>query len=467
MKKVGLSSGSIIWERLTGRFSISTKISLAQLLSMIIILPVVSLSTHYYNQLGKSLESLSKKDAAIINYSQKIRREVLSLNRIEDINYLTENENAFKENNLHLDMIKSYIDSCRSLNEKNYKSDLDSISAAYTNFQIGFKALEKEVQASKLRIENMKTNWEKKLKLSKYRLVSEIESLKEVMEKIDSERDEKRRENYKQEITKILGRISADSLNIEYQQYSDPALKFYIREFKKYSLNVDTKTEKMQNLAWHHFNSLSAESSRLSKKARKNIITVLIISLLLSLAQIIIIPSWITRPITFLNNMLQRIDRGDDPMQIEITSKDEITKFAKSLQSLVHKMKSIDLLKQEFIINQQIIIKRISNMYTAGILVLNKHFEITMMNEIVKKNLDLDDDMLDYNISEIDDNRALMGALRTTKSKMDVLKIPKFAFVSRKREFNCDLEIIPIRDKNGDLFRFIIVMVPLKKESES
>jgi nitrogen fixation/metabolism regulation signal transduction histidine kinase len=450
---------SFIWKRLTGSFSIATKIGLAQLLSIVIILPVVSLSIHYYNKLGSSLRQLSQRDAVVIYNVQKMRRELLTLNNLENINYLIDNENEFNNAKKHLNTISVYLDSCKFLKSKEYEGYIDTIYVSFATFKESINLLEKEARVTRAK----KSSFDERLNNVREKISNDADNLKQLLTKAEKEKNKTDKDSLNLEILGLLSHFSADSLNIIDDKSSKAALQLQINETKKLSDKIDKSLDNLAQRAWLNFKNTSSENTAISIKARKNILTILVIALLLSMYQILVIPGWITKPIRFLSNMLQRIMNGDDPITIAVNSKDEIANFAKHLQNLLKKMNDVDKLKQEYIINQHSIIKRLASMLETGIFLINRNFEITLINDKLKEYLDIDDNLIDSEIGELDESHGLIGALRTARNKMDVVYLPKFSFISRKKEYWCELRVIPIKDAEGDLYRFIVSIIPLKE----
>lgn len=325
------------------RLSLQWKIALSIFFSFIIILPTVSLTLFYFTNILQRLTVVIDQDVTLGRMASTLSLTMLDMRRYER-NYRMFGSQIEQEN---VQRLIAYADSilvvARDIAPSSEKQMISEISNHLEIYSNSFLML----------VEHVSQNPPETIDQKKSRLSMRLNDFQAAYRKILSQLDAvvpAERDSIYTAATRDLDIFSIDMLSIS-DTKGQPA---YIQE------NLDRSREMflaaVDNLgerSWDNMRRHRLESLQTEARAKRNIITVLIVTGFVCIFMVSYLPKYIVRPIKYLNSIFRKAEEGDLKAIASYISNDEIGDLARSYNRMLERLQLYDTLKTQKIASQK------------------------------------------------------------------------------------------------------------------
>jgi len=336
------------------RLSLRRRITVAILATFVVILPSVSLSLFYFSSLLEEINVIIEQDVKLGRMASDLSVTMLDIRRYER-NYRIFGSSTERESVEKLvadaESVLKNAGEIVPVTEKDLVNELFDHLTIYSN---SFSMLVEHISQNppEDRIKRIRTRLSKSFSdfQSKYR---------DILTKLD-EANAAERDSIIAYATKSMEALSLDRL-INIETSSDQALQpLYIQE------NLDTSSQAFLDTAhslaensWENMLMHKNECLHIEARAKRNIISVLILTGIICIFMVTSLPRKIVRPITSLNQILKKAGEGDFKAQAQILTNDEIGDLARSYNLVIERLRLYDDLKTQKISSQKRILDRL------------------------------------------------------------------------------------------------------------
>ena len=450
------------------RLSIKTKISISIISAFILIVPMVSLSTHYLSQMWKRIDEIAQKDAWLVDISQEIEVTMLLAKKAESnlsVNVIPENDSLYiKRNQQATQKIIDFV------NEALLKIDqkdtlLLQIKAATVVYDQNFEAF------LTLREPPLTAGDHNKI-LSEAFITKKNELLRNYTNIIDralEEEEKSRVDSLINAANKLFREFSIDELLISTQSNKNPEIIDVKQKMYENAELVQTLANRLGEQGRNGLQRHRFEVDVFTARAKRNILTIIIITFMISIYLLFVFPARIVKPISTITKIIRRAETGDYDISIPFVTQDEIGELAIFFNRMIKQVKEYDLLKTEKIAQQQKKVEAIANSVKEGILILNHESEITVINRKLQDAFSWSSEMLETPIHSVD----RLGELSKVIQALPGLQNNFLARDIKMRTGNNEasawhIRVHSLRKENGEIFSIIVVFFPLhEKEPKS
>ena len=352
------------------RLSLRWKISLSILVAFIIIIPSVSLSLFYFTGLLNTITIITDRDVKLGRIATELSLDMLDIRRYER-NYRMFGSSAERESVqrliAHADSVLVVAREIAPESEKTVLEDLANDLDIYLNT---FMMLVEHIAQNP-----PETNIQQKVRLTR-RLNDFHAAYGAIIAELDSvtpaERDS------------VLAKAnqSLDIFSVDLLAMSDrPGQPSYIQENLERSRQAFlASAQELAEHSWAHMRAHRIDSQRIEARAKRNIISVLIVTGIVCVFMIAYLPRYIVRPITKLNRIFRKAEEGDLKVLAPVQSHDEIGDLAHSFNRMIERLSLYDDLKTRKIALQKRIFDRFMETLDVPACILTKEFNALFYN---------------------------------------------------------------------------------------
>jgi len=357
------------------RLSLRRRITIAILVTFILILPSVILSLFYLSSLIGEISTITEQDVTLGRIATELSVTMLDIRRYER-NYRL--FGTFAER----DSVEKLVTDAESMINNAYKiapaADkilVKELSGHLTIYSNSFSMLAEHISQNppEDRIKQIRTQLSKNLGdfQSEYR---------DILTKLD-QASSAEIDSIILQAMKSIDTLSFDHL-VNTKTSSDQSLQpSYIQENLDNSFQafLDT-THNLANKSWGNMLTHKNESLHIEARAKRNIISVLILTVIICIFMVTLLPQKIVRPITSLNQILKKAGEGDFSAQARIHTNDEIGDLAISYNHMIDRLRFYDDLKTKKIASQKRIINRILENLQIPVCILTENLSTHFYN---------------------------------------------------------------------------------------
>ena len=336
------------------RLSIRRKITIAILLTFVLTLPSVAMSLMYFSRILQEINTIIEQDVALGRHASDMSVIMLDIRRNER-NYRLIGSDAERESvRALIDRLRVLVGEADSLAPDADTHLIDDLSACLTRYENNFNLLVEHVTEHPpgAMVDRMRTQFAQRLEdfQQQYQdALIELETAK------PSERD-----SLLALVTGSLDAISYDRLIGDSAGNEGDAQPMYIeRNLNQSQQAFLDAAQILADKSWENMNEHRSASLHIEARAKRNIITVMILTGLLCLYVVISLPRKIMRPITRLNALLKKTGEGDYRSHARIYTDDEIGDLAHSYNLVLERISRYDELKTKKIASQKRMIERL------------------------------------------------------------------------------------------------------------
>jgi len=338
IKKLGLSL-----KKYVHGLSIHWKIAISILFAFIIILPSVSMSLFYFTSFLSKLTVITDVDVRLGRMATELSLTMLDIRRSERnfrmFGGRSERESA-ERLIAHADSVLGQAHLIAPASEKELIDELRGHLEIYSN---SFNMLVEHIGRYP-----PETAVQQKTRLS--RSLNEFQAAyRSILSRLEQASADKR-DSILAEAVKSLDIFSLDLA----EPPSQGGQPLYIQD------NLDRSSRDFLSMAhllaersWENMQDHKEESLRIDARAKRNIITVLILTGIVGVFMVVVLPRIIMRPITLLSRTLKKAQDGDFKAITPVQFHDEIGELARSYNNLIERFRRFDELKTQKIASQK------------------------------------------------------------------------------------------------------------------
>lgn len=446
------------------QMSMKAKISLSILAALILFAPMVSLSLHYLNSMWNRIQEIAVKDARLVDITQEIEVYMLLARRAEShltLNAVPENDSIYIEQNTSAtqEVLRLVKQGLKELDRKD--SILIQIKKQTLNYQLHFTkfiAQREPPQSSddhKQLSSDVVTRQKNEL----------LQDYSELINQAIHEENPDRTDSLVTAANDLLSRLSLGDLLLRTESDKNPELAALKLELRRTAENILALSNQLGERGRQQLQRHRQETEVYTARAKRNIITILLLTFLISVYLIFVFPARIVRPISVITNIIRRAEGGDYDVTIPFITQDEIGELASFFNRMMQQVKKYDRLKTEKIAQQQKKVEAIANAVREGVLILNHEKEIAVINKTLQEKLGWNHDCLNKNIADVDSQGELSKIVEALGGMQTNVLDKKVKLKNSQNESTFwHVRLTVLRKENGNVFATIIVFKPSMKQ---
>ena len=364
--------------RLFGKLSIRRKVAFALLLSFVFTLPTAILSLLYLSTLFVGINTITEHDVKLGQQVSELKIIMLDIQRDERNYIMFGNDKEQKVIEDKIERAKTIIGEIRTIVPVD---DLDAVNVMLNHLVVysnTFNILVEHITNNPPQEETLK-----KIRAAFSEKFSDFQSvyrriLKDLERASSAERD-----SILAKANEYLDGFSIDLLLNNAASSDHSVLTSSIRENLENSRqSFLTAADVLGDKSWSYMEAHKESNLRLNARARRNIIVVLILTLIMCFLIVTYFPRYIVKPITSLNQTFRKAEAGDFDAQAHIRSKDEIADLAVSYNRMMSHLKHYDELKTAKITTQKRSIDRLLENLDVPVCILTENLRATYYNTL-------------------------------------------------------------------------------------
>lgn len=361
-----------------GHFSIRGRIALAILLTFVLVLPAVSLSLIYLTNLISSMTVITEQDVRLGRTANDLSFTMIDMQRYE------KNYRIFGSKVEHdtIQRLIAYSDSiiqgALKIAPESEKGIFSEITQKLADYQSSFNMLtvqiaenppEKRIERIRIRLDQDFGDFE-----TRYRKIqSQLERMTQSVA----------RDSVLAEAARFIDVFSIDQIVNFNTTTGVPIEASFIQiSLDKARQEFLEKAHQLEAINWSNMQVHKEDSIKIEARAKRNIISILLLTGIICFFMIVMLPVYIVRPITSLSAMLRRSPEGDFEIPAIIKSHDEIGELAASYTGVIERLRQHDDLKTKKIASQKRFIDRLLENLTVPVCILTKNLTAPYYNAL-------------------------------------------------------------------------------------
>jgi len=447
------------------RLSIKTKISISIITAFLFIVPMVWLSLHYLSQMWRRIDEIALKDAWLVDVSQEIEVAILLAKKAESnlaVNVQSENDSLYIHNNQ--DATRRITELVLAALTKINPADtlLLQIKGTTGQYEANFKKYLIFREPPRSGVDHKKllneTFVNKKNQL--------LQAYSGLINQAMVEKEKTKADSLINAANRLFREFSIDELLISSQSTNNPEI---VKIKQTLFENADLVQVLANRLGERARNSLQVhrfEVDIFTARAKRNILTIIIITFMLSIYLLFVLPSRIVKPISLITNIARRAETGDYDISIPFTTRDEIGELALFFNRMIKQVKEYDALKTEKNAQQQKKVEAIANSVNEGVLLLNHENEIAVVNRTLQEALGWSNELIGTSIQSVDRHGELSKVVQAMPGLQNNFLTRDLKIRTTANEMTTwHVRVHTLRKDNGDIFSMILTFLPFHDKS--
>jgi nitrogen fixation/metabolism regulation signal transduction histidine kinase len=442
--------------------TIKAKISLSIIFALILIAPMVSLSLHYLNQMWKRLEEITLQDTRLVDIAQEIEVQILLAKKVESnlsLNFVLENDSIYiQQNNQATNNVFKLVNEglTTSLQNDSLLKEIQSITKEYQQHFKEFirnRSLPVSMERQRQLLNTAFTN--KKNELF-YKYIN-------LLNRAQKEQNNDKADSLTNLANKLLNDFSIEDLIFSTHLSENPQLGAIKQKLTTAVENIQRLAQLLNANGQKILMTHRLETEKFSARAKRNIVTVILLTFMISIYLVFIFPSRIVKPITTIINMVRQAESGNYDVSIPSASRDEVGELATFLNRMMRQVKEHDVLKTRKIAQQQRKVETITNAIREGILILNHEREITVINKILQQTTGWGHEAIGKPLRKVDDEGELTKLVNIVSTLPDNLLERRVTFKnSDEIEIQQMVKLHTLKDEGGNIYCYIAIFLPVE-----
>jgi hypothetical protein len=361
-----------------GHFSIRGRIALAILLTFVLVLPAVSLSLVYLTNLISSMTVIAEQDVRLGRMAYELSFTMIDMQSFEK-NYRIFGSKVEHGTIQHLIVYSdSLIQSALKIAPESERGTFNELTRKLADYQNSFNMLSVQIA------ENPP---DKRIERIRQRLNQDFGEFEARYRKIQSQLDlmppSAVRDSVLAEAARFIDVFSIDQIINFNTATGVPIEASFIQiSLDKARQEFLDKAHQLEAMNWSNMQIHKEESLKIEARAKRNIITILLMTGIICFFMIVMLPVYIVRPITSLSAMLRRSPDGDFELPSIIKSHDEIGELAASYTEVIDRLRQYDDLKTKKIASQKRAIDRLLENLAVPVCILTKNLTAPYYNAL-------------------------------------------------------------------------------------
>ncbi len=443
--------------------TIKAKISLSIILALILIAPMVSLSLHYLNQMWKRLEEITVHDTRLVDIAQEIEVQILLAKKIESnlsLNFIMGNDSIYiQQNNQATNNVLKLVSEGLMISPQDDSlfNGIQNLTKEYQQYFIEFiENRSLPVPAERQRqLLNAAFISKKNEFFSKYITQMNLAQKEENKNKADS---------LTNVANKILNDFSIEDLIFSTHLSENPQLGLIKSKLTNSVENIQHLAQRLTKKGQDKFQIHRLETEKFSARAKRNIVTVILLTFMISIYLVFIFPSRIVKPITSIINIVRQAESGNYDVSIPSASRDEVGELAKFLNRMMRQVKEHDSLKTRKIAQQQRKVESVVNAVREGILILNHEQEIAVINRIFQQTTGWGNETVGKPLKKVDIEGELTKLVNIVTTLPDNVLERRVTFKNLDEiEIQQMVRLQVLKDEDGNIFSYVAVFLSVEQ----
>ena len=325
------------------RLSIRWKIALSILVAFAIILPSVSLSLFYFTSLLDYITVITEKDVAVGRMASNLSMTMLDIRRDERNYRMFGGRTELMNVERMIAHADSIISDARRIAPVAHTPVINELGDFLTIYSNSFHMLVDYIDEHP-----PDTEADQKSRLTK-RLTALHDTYRAILDTLDRVQPALR-DSVLAWASESLDPLSMDYLGLT----ADSEQPVYISDNLDRSRNgFLERANDLADRCWVSMQMHKREGLRVEARAKRNIVTMLILTSIACIVMIAYLPSFIVRPVTSLGRIFRKAENGDLNAIASISSNDEIGDLAASYNRMLERLRVYDALKTRKIVSQK------------------------------------------------------------------------------------------------------------------
>ena len=322
-------------------------------------MPVTGLSLFYLNGILEDVVSITQVDASIIEATRSMRSNLDAATGTE-VAYVLLREESF------LDQNRRAMDEIRRTTIK----DLSHLGTEVTGFE-RVPDLVSQYNLTLTRLADLYAGPSKGTEpLSEFeRDLKNLETrMRALRDQAVAERDPLARRRLYEEMRRSTESLAVSM--VEAAREEDPDRARILQDLARLRGQIRSIAEGIQDKAVAHVEEHRRNVVSLSNRARRNLLTTIVLTCLVEIYLVLFLPSRVVRSLRRITHVLQQAERGDLDLATLETGSDEVGNLAAHLNRVLRQMRTFDELKTERMLRaEQRLTVLVDNLETGIILV--------------------------------------------------------------------------------------------------
>ncbi|MCI0512278.1 HAMP domain-containing protein [candidate division KSB1 bacterium] len=444
------------------RLSIKSKIALGILITIFLIVPIVSLAMHYLNTMWDQIDQIVRRDVRLMDLAQEIEVNMLLARKAENnltMNKQPENDTLFVARNRNaIEKILTLVAEGMKQTEP-HDTLLVRIQKLTENYQRNFNrylVLYKPDQSADAQQKKMKQAFsEKKNSLAV--------QYSELINRALQIRRQQTSDSLVNEANRLIDEFSIDDIMPGDDANEPPDLKSIKATLTQSAEGVQRVAHKLGEMTRHNLQLHRQEVEVFTARAKRNILTLLILTFMVSIYLVFVFPAQVIQPISKITNIIRRAESMNFDITIPFATPDEIGELATFFNRMMRQVHEHDALKTEKIVQQQRKVETIANSVKEGVLILNHEKEVMLINRTLQEGMGWTNEFLEKPIQALDQQgeltkliEVLWGLPGSSLEKTVRLKRTDHVVVKRV------VRLTTLRKETGEIYALIAVFLPLR-----
>ena len=357
-------------KRSFSRLSLQWRITFVILLTFIVILPLIALSLFYFTNLIEGITTIIEQDVKLGRIANDLSLTMQDIRRYER-NYRMFGNKEEQESVLQsIAHAESVLVSARQISPESEIPILNDLSEYLRIYSNSFDMLVEYITQKP-----PENSIQQKTKLMKR--INDFQSVhRNIIRELNNASPAKR-DSILVNANKYLDVFSLDLLALSNQ----PGQPSNIQENLDIPRQVFLKkSHDLSERSWASMQTHKNESMRVEARAKRNIISVLILSSIMCIFIVLYLPHYIVSPIALLNKILRQAKEGNFTLSAPIQSNDEIGELAANYNQLIEHIHRNDELKTEKIASQKRAFDRLLENVEVPACIVTKDLRATFYN---------------------------------------------------------------------------------------
>lgn len=437
------------------RLSLRSKVSLSIFFSFLVLMPVTGLSLFYLNGILDDVINITQVDARIVESARSLRGS-LDTTAGTEIAFVLFRDNSYLEQN------RRAMDEIR----RTTLEGLPHLGASETLFE-RVPELVAQYNLTMTRLADLYSapsgaaqplaDFEKGLALLQARLQS-------LRDQVEAERDPATRRLLYEEM-----RHATDSMSevlLDYALRQDPDRAGILDELSRIRERLDSIAESVQDRALAHIETHREHVVSLSNRARRNILTMIVLTGMVGIYLILFLPSRVVRGLRRITHVLQQAERGDLDVAALETGSDEVGNLASHLNRLIRQVRTFDELKTARMLRAERRLDGLVDNLDMGVIIVDEEMSPVYVSRRARQLLDAGPDGADdARVAGILEDREFSSLLRRAQDSPTGQGARSITLdVGEKEPRRLRIWAAPVVEANGEV-REILLMIQRAAES--
>lgn len=357
--------------------SLRSKVSLSIFFSFLALMPVTGLALFYLNGILEDVVAITQVDARIIEAARSIRGN-LDIATGTEVAYVLLREESFLEQN-------------RRAMEEIRRTTLSGLSHLGEE-ATGFERLPELVSQYNLTLTRLAdlyagpSSGAESLSEFEHDLAKLEARMRSLRMQASGEKDPQARRRLFEEMRRYTESLAVSL--VETAQEENPDRARILQDLIRIRDQIGAIADGIQELAVAHVEEHRSHVVSLSNRARRNLLTTIVLTGLVGIYLVLFLPSRVVRSLRRITHVLQQAERGDLDIATLETGSDEVGNLASHLNRVLRQLRTFDELKTERMLRAEARLQVLVENLETGIILVDDQLHPVFASRRARQLLD-------------------------------------------------------------------------------